>query len=254
MATLVLKRDRQKRVELLIEPKRPSKGSAQWKASIVVSQATAGSRDTKDRIQFMLPGTWTSLVRAKREARTSATDFVSGLLGRLGRVKPGVPKPLSTINSRYRGFTRNPMLVSLVHNAIVGGNAAPNDDGPYTPHSAVLWTAVHAWYEGHLAAEIDRKLEVPLEDSAAHFPSPPFPDRDDKRLAAIIQDSKERLGWNKQLTAPMIAYAASLAWAEGYKEGQQCRGCSVRGDAMADAIRRGEYPVTLGPVSSTIVR
>jgi hypothetical protein len=55
---------------------------------------------------------------------------------------------------------------------------------------AIVQAAVHGWMDGHLAADGHQLLDLPTDDP---MPSPPFPDRDDARLAELIRDLAERL-------------------------------------------------------------
>jgi hypothetical protein len=118
------------------------------------------------------------------------------------------------------------MFVATVHDAL-------ND--PTVPAEAefkagVVHAAVHAWYEGHIDGEAvaGRVQTIPqtLAEQESAAPSPPFPSRDSDALAAILRETGERFDKSELIAA--VGFAAALGWAEGYREGRDCPGCTAR--------------------------
>jgi hypothetical protein len=113
-----------------------------------------------------------------------------------------------------------------------------------------LRAAVHGWMEGHIEGEgragtPSLPVGMPGDDP---MPSPPFPDRNDPRLAEILRETVERFPDGSEPLAAAL-FATGLAYQAGLEEGSACEGCTPRGGAgqLTDVarLRSGELPLTL---------
>src|SRR5437870_582657 len=129
----------------------------------------------------------------------------------------------------------NPMLAVTIYEAHAQASSLSQ---------AVLNAAVHAWFEGHIAGEGDKKTTK--AGTKEDMPAPPFPSRDSRLLADIIKETSG-LFTSEELTPAAVCYVAGIAWAAGYSEGKTCPGCSYRGThpEKAAAVRAGESPTVL---------
>lgn len=129
----------------------------------------------------------------------------------------------------------NPMLILSIYDAQKQGGQAS------------LFAAVHCWYEGHIQAHLDDGMEVPVVAKGEDLFPPPFPATDDQVLWEILTATSRR-----SFTSPdaSIAFAAALAWEEGYRRGKACSGCSAFGEGSARHardVREGRIAITFGP-------
>jgi hypothetical protein len=58
--------------------------------------------------------------------------------------------------------------------------------------------------------------------AAEPFPTPPFPDRDDKLLGVIVETAARAVDTGKLDVHGALMYAAVHAWAEGHFQGEEC--------------------------------